>query len=289
MKIGIGLPNAIRGTTGDIIVEWARQAEARGFSTLGTIGRVAFPAYGELVALAAAAGATQRIGLMTDILLGPVYDPVLLARDAASLDQLSGGRFVLGASAGNRKDDFDITHQDYSTRGRRWDEALELMHQIWRGEPPPGTDQPVGPRPTNGDRVPMLIGGYTDAPLRRIIKWGIGWSVGGAPPEALPPFADRVRAAWKEAGREGDPRFVALNYFALGANAETGAQKSLGDYYSFLGPIGERIIAGAAKTVETLQERTKKFEDVGVDELIWFPAIPEVEQVDLLADAVRPG
>ena len=150
MKIGIGLPNSVRGATGKVIVEWARRAEARGFSSLGTIGRIAFPAYGELVALAAAAGATQRIGLVTDILLGPVYNPVLLARDAASLDQLSGGRFILGASVGARKDDYDITHQDYSARGRRWDEALELMHKIWRGEPPPGTDQPVGPRPTNG-------------------------------------------------------------------------------------------------------------------------------------------
>lgn len=289
MKIGIGLPNSIRGTTGDVIVKWARRAEARGFSSLGTIGRIAFPAYGELVALAAAAGATERIGLVTDILLGPIYDPILLARDAASLDQLSGGRFVLGAAVGARKDDFDITHQDYSTRGRRWDEALELMHQIWRGEPPPGTDQPVGPTPTNGDRVPMLIGGNADAAIRRTAKWGVGWTVGGAPPEVVPPFAERVRAAWKEAGREGDPRIVALRYFALGPNAEAGAQKSLGDYYAFIGPIAERMVAGASKTPEAALEAAKQFEEVGVDELIYFPTIAEVEQVELLADAVSPG
>jgi alkanesulfonate monooxygenase SsuD/methylene tetrahydromethanopterin reductase-like flavin-dependent oxidoreductase (luciferase family) len=289
MKIGIGLPNSVRGATGDVIVEWARRAEARGFSTLGTIGRVAFPAYGELVALAAAAGATERISLMTDILLGPVYNPVLLARDAASLDQLSGGRFVLGASVGARKDDYGITGQDYSTRGRRWDEALELMHQVWRGEPPPGTDQPVGPRPTNGERVPMLIGGNVDAAIRRTARWGAGWTVGGAPPEVVPPFADRVRAAWKEAGREGDPRIVALRYFALGPNAETGAKNGLGDYYAFTGPFAERIVAGAAKTPEAALELARKFEEVGVDELIYFPAIAEVEQVDLLADAVSPG
>jgi alkanesulfonate monooxygenase SsuD/methylene tetrahydromethanopterin reductase-like flavin-dependent oxidoreductase (luciferase family) len=288
MKIGIGLPNSIRGASGDVIVEWARRAEARGFSSLGTIGRIAFPAYSELIALAAAAGATERIGLMTDLLLGPIYNPVLLARDAASLDQLSGGRFVLGASVGARKDDYDVTHQDYSTRGRRWDEALELMHQIWRGEPAPGTDQPVGPMPTNGGRVPMLIGGYVDAVLPRITKWGVGWTVGGAPPEGVPPFAERVRAAWKEAGREGDPRIVALHYFALGPNAEAGAQRGLGDYYTFTGTFAERIIGGASKTPEAAQETARKFEEAGVDELIYFPAIAEVEQVDLLADAVSP-
>jgi len=289
MKIGIGLPNAIRGTSGDVIVEWARRAEARGFSTLGTIGRVAFPAYDELIALAAAAGATERIGLTTDILLGPIFNPVLLSRATASLDQLSGGRFVLGASVGARQDDFDVTGQDFSTRGRRWDEALELMHQIWRGEPPPGTDQPVGPRPTNGDRVPIVVGGYVDAAIRRTAKWGVGWTVGGAPPEAVPPMLERLLPAWKEAGREGKPKIVALRYYALGPNAEAGAQKSLGDYYSSFPQFVDRVIAGASKTVEACQEAAKQFEDVGVDELIYFPSIPEVEQVDLLADAVSPG
>lgn len=287
MKIGIGLPNAIRGATGDLQIEWARRAEARGFSSLGTIGRIAFPSYSELIVLAAAAGATERIGLVTDILLGPIYNPVLLAKDLASLDQLSSGRFTLGASVGMRPDDFAITQQDLSTRGRRWDEALELMHSVWLGTPPPGTDQPVGPTPTNGSRVPILVGGNSDATLRRLVRWGVGWTAGGAPPEAMAPFVERVRAAWTEGGREGEPRIVALNYFALGPNAEVGAQKSLGDYYSFAGPYVERVVAGCHKSPGAVGEIAKKFEDVGVDELIFFPAIPEVEQVDLLAEAVN--
>ncbi len=72
-------------------MEWARRAEALGFSTLATIGRVAYPTYEELVALAAAASVTERIGLMPNVLLAPTRDPVLLAKEAASLDQLSGG------------------------------------------------------------------------------------------------------------------------------------------------------------------------------------------------------
>lgn len=289
MKIGIGLPNSVRGTTGDVIVKWARRAEARGFSSLATIGRVAFPAYSELTVLSAAAAVTERIGLMTDILLGPVYDPVLLARDLASLDQVSGGRFVLGAAAGARRDDFEVTHQDYSTRGRRWDESLELMHRVWRGEPPPGADQPVGPRPTNGARVPMLIGGMADATLRRIVKWGIGWTVGGASADRIPPFAKRVRAAWKEGGHEGEPRIVALLYFALGPDAEEGARKTLGDYYAYLGAYADKVVAAAAKTPEAAQAAAKRFEEAGVDELIYFPGIAQVDQVDRLAEAVMPG
>ena len=79
MKIGIGLPNSIPGTDGLTIIEWARRAEELGFSSLATIDRIAYPSYESLVVLAAAAGATERIGLLTNVLLGPTRNPVLLA------------------------------------------------------------------------------------------------------------------------------------------------------------------------------------------------------------------
>ncbi|MDP9326005.1 MAG: LLM class flavin-dependent oxidoreductase [Candidatus Dormibacteraeota bacterium] len=284
MKIGIGLPNAIVGTSGKTIVDWARRAEERGFSTLGTIGRVAYPSYSELIALSAAAGATSRIGLMTDILLGPIYDPLLLAKDTASLDQLSGGRFTLGASVGNRTEDYAVTGRSFDDRGRRWDEALELMHRLWKGEAQEGSEYPVTPTPTNGERVPMLIGGYKDVVIPRIVKWGQGWTVGGAPPEMIAPFAEKVRAAWKEAGCEGQPRMVALAYFALGPNAEDGARKDLMHYYAWTGQVAEMIVQNTPKTPEAIQDRQKATEAIGIDELIWFPTIADVDQVDMLAD-----
>src|SRR5438128_1288435 len=126
MRIGIGLPNPIRGTPGSTLVEWARRAEARGFSGLATIDRIVYPSYESLIALAAAAAVTERIGLRTNVLLAPTRNPVLLAKEAASVDQLSGGRFVLGVGAGARPDDFEAVGQDFATRGKRWDRDLEL-------------------------------------------------------------------------------------------------------------------------------------------------------------------
>ncbi len=289
MKVGVGLPNAIVGTPGSTLIDWARQAEKLGFSSLATIGRVAYPSYSDLIAQAAAAGATSRIGLMTDILLGPIYDPVLLAKDAAGLDQLSSGRFTLGASVGNRPQDYTVTGRRFEDRGRRWDQALELMHRLWKGEPPEGSDYPATPAPTNGERVPMLIGGYQDVVIPRIVKWGQGWTVGGAPPEMIPPFAEKLRAAWKAAGRDGEPRIVALAYYALGPNAEEGARKDLGHYYAWTGPVADMIIEATPKSPEAIQERQQAFEAVGCDELIWFPTIAEVDQVDMLAYATGVG
>lgn len=94
MDVAIGLPNAVPGTTGGQLVEWARRADARGFSSLGTIDRIAYENYEPLTALAAAAAVTERIGLCTSVLLGPLrLNAVELAKEALSLQALSGGRF----------------------------------------------------------------------------------------------------------------------------------------------------------------------------------------------------
>lgn len=92
MDVGIGLPNSVPGLDGRLIDDWARRAEEHGFTTLGTIDRLLFPNYESLIALATAAGATERIRLMTDILISPWRtNTPLLAKQAVSLDNISGG------------------------------------------------------------------------------------------------------------------------------------------------------------------------------------------------------
>ena len=103
MDVGIGLPNAVPGATGEQLVEWARRADARGFSSLGTIDRVVYDNYEPLIALAGAAAVTERIGLCTTVLLGPLRpNAAELAKQALSVNALSGGRFTLGIGLGAR-------------------------------------------------------------------------------------------------------------------------------------------------------------------------------------------
>src|SRR5438093_126410 len=130
MQIGIGLPNPIPGTTGETLIRWARRAEEAGFASLATIDRIVYPSYESLITLAAAAAVTERIGVMTNVLLGPTRNPVLLAKEAASVDQLSGGRLTLGLGVGAREDDFEVTGLRFEDRGKRFDRALELMHRV---------------------------------------------------------------------------------------------------------------------------------------------------------------
>jgi alkanesulfonate monooxygenase SsuD/methylene tetrahydromethanopterin reductase-like flavin-dependent oxidoreductase (luciferase family) len=278
MDVGIGLPNAVPGTSGANLVEWARRADARGFSSLGTIDRVVYDNYEPLTALAAAAAVTERIGLCTSVLLGPLRtNPVELAKQALSVHALSSGRFTLGIGLGAREDDYEASGVDLKGRGRWLDEALERIKEIWEGEE-------IGPAASGSPD--LVVGGSVDASFARAARFGDGWIAGGSPPDEYAGMAEKARAAWAEAGREGEPRLMGLAYYSLGDNAEAEAEAYLGDYYAFLGEeVAGYIIAGAAKDAETVKQRIAAFDEAGCGELIFFPSSSDPAQVDLLADA----
>ncbi|MGD9737349.1 MAG: LLM class flavin-dependent oxidoreductase [Solirubrobacterales bacterium] len=278
MDVGIGLPNAVPGTTGEQLVEWARRADARGFSTLGTIDRIVYRNYEPLVALAAAAAVTERIGLATSVLLGPLRENAAsVAKQSLSIHALSGGRMTLGIGLGGRDDDYEMAEVAMDDRGAAIDEMISKIREVWDHEAV-GPDVPHPPT--------LLVGGGVDASFARAAKYGDGWIAGGAPPEVFAEAAEKVKAEWSAAGREGEPRLAGLAYFSLGEDAEAHANAYLTDYYAWLGEETANFIAdSAAKDAETVQGYLQAFADVGCDELILFPSHPDPAQVDLLADA----
>lgn len=284
MDIGIGIPNTIPGVEGAQLLDWARAAEERGFASLATIGRVAFPGYEELITLAAAGAVTSRIGLFTDVLLAPTRSPVMLAKQAASVAQLSGGRLTLGLAVGLRRDDYEAVGRRYARRGDALDEALPLLRRAWEGEPVAGSPEAVGPRPPGG-RIPILVGGMSDPALRRTIEFGDGWTAGGAPADRVAEFVERLRASWSEAGREGEPHIRALTYFSMG-EATQASIEYLHRYYGYTGEYAERVALGAARGGDEVRERVHRYSEVGVDQLVFMPTVAEVSQVYLLAQAV---
>jgi alkanesulfonate monooxygenase SsuD/methylene tetrahydromethanopterin reductase-like flavin-dependent oxidoreductase (luciferase family) len=280
MDVGIGLPNAVRGVDRAGIVDWARRADEAGFSSLGTIDRIAYPNYESLISLAAAAAVTERIRLNTDILIAPLrLNSALLAKQTATIDNLSGGRLVLGLAVGGRPDDFEVSGVDFASRGASFDRQLKELARIWRGE------GPVGPAPANGTRPGLLIGGSSDAAFRRAARYADGWTMGGGTPEMFSEALEKLREAWQAAGRDDSPRTMALFYFALGPNAEAAARASIGNYYAFLGDYAEQVVQSAAKDADTVAGYLSAFEAAGVDEVICFPASADPAQVELLAEA----
>src|ERR687889_2563453 len=135
MDIGIGLPATIPGTRGSLILDWAKQAESGPFSSLGILDRLVYPNYEPLITLAAAAAVTSRVRLMSTVLLAPLRRAGVLAKQAATIDALSGGRLTLGLGVGGREDDFQFAPASFHDRGRRFEEQLDLMKRIWAGQP----------------------------------------------------------------------------------------------------------------------------------------------------------
>jgi alkanesulfonate monooxygenase SsuD/methylene tetrahydromethanopterin reductase-like flavin-dependent oxidoreductase (luciferase family) len=285
MRIGIGLPNPVLDVPGQLLVAWARRAEDRGFSSLATIDRVAYPSYDSLTALTAAAAVTERIGLLTNVLLEPAYNPVLLARVTASIDQVSEGRLTLGLGVGARPDDFQAVGQSFADRGKRFDADLELLHQAWAGEPVAGSPFPVGP-PTTRGRIPLLIGGRPELAMPRAVRWGAGFTIGGAPPEMAAGIIQGFRAAWEPAGGDGQPRIVVLSYYSLGEEHTEESLRNLRSYYGFVGDWVEGIAMSAPRTPAAVRERAAAFEELGIDELIFDPTVADLDQVDRLADVL---
>jgi alkanesulfonate monooxygenase SsuD/methylene tetrahydromethanopterin reductase-like flavin-dependent oxidoreductase (luciferase family) len=285
MDIGIGLPSTIAGIPGRLIPEWAAAAERAGFSTLGTIDRVAYANFETVPTLAAAAAVTERIGLTTSILIAPYRgNGAVLAKQLATVDNLAGGRLTVGIAVGGREDDFTSTGTPFQERGRIFDKQLAEMHAIWAGEPR-GFAGPVGPAPAHAGGPPLLIGGTVAATFRRMAEYGAGWIAGGGGPDMFAGGAEQARRAWREAGRDGEPRLAALAYASLGDDAEGHARRYLLDYYAFLGDFAEQIAGGALTTPPAVAGAITAFADAGCDELILFPCNPDIGQVDQIAEA----
>jgi alkanesulfonate monooxygenase SsuD/methylene tetrahydromethanopterin reductase-like flavin-dependent oxidoreductase (luciferase family) len=132
MELGIGLPNAVPGTTGRKLTDFARAADEAGFSTLGTIDRIVYPNFEALLALSAAAAVTERIRLATSVMLGPLrVNAALVGKQLLTLDALAGGgRAVLGIGLGGREDDYEISKLEMSKRGQWLDDALTEVRRI---------------------------------------------------------------------------------------------------------------------------------------------------------------
>ena len=278
MDVGVALPNAVPGATGDQMTEWARRAEARGFSTLGTIARIVYDNYEPLTALAAAAAVTERIGLSTTVLLAPLRtNAVLLAKQAQSVNALSGGRLTLGVGLGAREDDYEVSDVGLRGRGKRLDAMLEEIKATWAGGE-------VGPSVGGAPR--LVVGGHADAAYARAARFGDGWIAAGSGPDQARDGAAKARAAWGEAGREGEPHIMALAYFSLGERAAEDVRDNLMDYYAWLGGDIARMIGdSAAQDADTVTKYIAAYQDLGCDELVFCPSSADPAQVDLLADA----
>ena len=286
MEIGIGLPAQLPGVKPEFVLDWARKADAGPFSCLGLIDRLVFPNYEPLIALAAAAAVTQRVRLLTNVLLLTLRNPGVVAKQAATLDVISNGRLTLGIGIGGREDDFHTAPAQFRGRGKRMEEQIALMRRLWSGQGATSEVGPVGPQPVQAGGPEILIGGFAPAALRRAGRLADGYLGPGADPSALKSLFGVVEESWKQAGRAGKPRLVVGSYYALGPNSQDRGTPFISDYYSFQPDGGVGMAQRTLFSEQAVKQLIQDYSDVGVDELVLWPTVIDSEQFDRLAQVV---
>ncbi|WP_103352215.1 LLM class flavin-dependent oxidoreductase [Amycolatopsis sp. CA-128772] len=273
MRIGLGLPLA----RPERLLGWAKRADDGPFRTLGLADRLLWDNPEPLVTLAALAGATTRIRLQTEVLLAPLREPALLAKQAATLDRLSGGRFTLGLGVGGRADEFDLVGVDLRTRGHRFDEQLKTLRDIWSGGP-------IGPAPASEGGPEILIGAFAEPALERVARFADGFLC-AAPLSSAGRLLSFVEESWSRAGRAGRPRMVGQLSAALGPESTVEeARAQILSYYAFDPALAARTAGLLLTTPAAIRDAVAEFTALGADEVVLYCWSPDTDQVDRLAD-----
>lgn len=279
MDYGVCLPTAIPDLMPGRSVEWAKKAEALGFASIAVADRMSSSRYECLTALAATAAVTTKPRLITTIMISPLYgNPIMLAKQAATVDHISGGRLSLGLAVGAREDDYSLTGVEFHRRGRVLDRQIEAMKAVWRGE------HGVGPAPLQTDGPAILLGGSSPQTFRRVAE-NAGWIAGGGGGVAgFRHGYEQIMDGWTKAGRSGKPRLLAVGHYSLGPNAVADALKLLTSSYG--AARAEAMLPSVPTTREAVIEMLSGFEEAGCDEVILTACTQDLDQLDYYAEAV---
>lgn len=289
MKIGVGLPFKTSRDSWPAIEALARKVEQGPYSSIAVIDRLAYDNYEPLAMLAALASITKRIRLMTAVLVGPLRGAGVLAKQAATIDAVSGGRLSLGIAVGSREDDAMVAPSGFHDRGRRFNNQLELMRRIWRGELVNGAQRPVGPETVQSRGPELLIGGTAPRALDRVGKYADGYVMGGRALDRVwtKNILQIIDESWRAHRRIGRPRIVASMLTALGPGAEDSIRSTFADYYgNDPARLKARVSQANLSTPESIRDAISFHRELGTDELILKPATLAPNQLDLLTEVV---
>ncbi len=294
MKVGMTLPVTEPGWTREIALEWIRRVEAGPFHSLALGERNAFPTPDIVALMGACAALTERVKIVASVAVVTMHDPVLMAKQYATIDVLSGGRLVLGVGTGGRVEDYLAIGADLSRkRIAGLEETVRTMRRVWAGEKVvPGVLRPVEPLPVQKGGPKILAGALGPRSLANAARWAdgiLGMAVTASPAEAKAAFESAVRC-WREAGRETRPILDVATWFAVGEGEKPReqARTHLHRYFNWVPEAREALAASAgfAGTADALRDRIRSMEDAGADELFLIPTTLDPDEVDRVAEVL---
>ena len=289
MRVGVWMPNAMPfGLERSFFLDWVRLADDAGFDTLSTVDRPNYDMWDPLASLAAAAAVTEQIRLATTTLPLPNRNEVLVAKQAAVIDRLSGGRLSLGVSLGGRPDDYQVFGATLEHRVTRFRQQIASLRRVWAEARHSDREHGVlGPPPIQDPGPPIWIGAFSERGRQRAVEVANGFIFGGAArPSTIGLAVASMRPQVADRGKP-DFSFNALAFIAIGGEREFAeAVAHHQRYYPVLPvPVEQAIHHGP---IGKIKDVVAEYAASGLDLLMLLPEVRSLRQLELLSEHVLP-
>jgi len=288
----MNLPVMVPGVDRDRLHTWCSAIDAGPYSTLAVGERITFPNPEIMVTASTAAALTTRVRIAFTVIVLPMHRELLIAKQIATLDVLSGGRIDLGLGVGARIEDYRALDASFDDkRLRRMERQIDRMRRAWAGAlVVDGALRPIEPLPVQVGGPPLWAGALFPQSIRRAAQWAVGlcgFSFGPSAAEVELAWAN-ARTAWTEAGRVQPPRLASSFFFALGDRAREQLDTFLLRYLSFFGEEAARQIAKSARvdSPRSLKDALRMLADLGTDEVWLVPTTWDVDELERVAEAL---
>ena len=276
-----------------VLRNWAGAIDEGPFSSLCWGERIAFDNPDSLTLLGALAAWTDRVRLVTTVIVPQLHDATMLAKALATGDMLCGGRLTVGIGVGGRHEDYHAVGADLGTQTMRgMAERVAVMKRVWAGEKLTDSVLPVGPAPVQAGGPPLLIGSIGPKTIRSAAAWADGVAGAALDLDVVKQneLFDVARAAWAGAGKP-KPHLATSFWFAFGSHQQARAQilRHLRRYMNWIPPEYVDAMApttGWAGSEDELVAVLRKFEEIGTDEIQLIPTSSDLDQLRRAADVI---
>lgn len=291
MKIGLCFPYTQENLSRELMLEWFRRVDEGPFSTISCGERMVGSSVDLMATIAAAAAVTQRVRIVPTLYVLPMHPAIKVAKHAATLDLISGGRVSITVGIGGRVHDYQCMEKEPVRRYAKMDEQVATIRSIWAGELPFAGTEPVGPKPVQPGGPPILAGVTGPKGIARASKWADGiysWSGNGVAAE-MKRQLDLVSAAWSDSGRDTEPERVAGFWYCLAPNAD---EKLKAYVYKYIKVMGEARAKAMASMVDrsspdAVRASLDAYEELGIEECWLNSATAETAEIDGILEVIE--
>lgn len=289
MEVGLAIPQMARGLDRERVIGWCVAADKGPFSSISAGERITFRNLEGITLCAAAAVATERVRVMTNVIVLPWHEPALIAKELATIDVMSGGRLDVAVGVGGRWQDYASLNSPFENRHQRLDDAVVELKRLWSGGAA-ADGESVGPEPVQIGGPRFFGSAMGPKSMARVARWahGVsGFTLMADVDEAKRQFS-AAESAWSAAGRTDKPRHMTGTFVSLGKDSRDVLRQFAYEYLEVFSPDFARQLSESMRIHEkaALRDLLVEMKEVGCDEFIVVPATSDPAMANEVAEVI---